>query len=124
MSRFVNWLRDGAPVALSSAFLVAGLSLADGTGQGPGQTLALFLIGLLYGYAVRAIAGILPFRGPGHVLAGFLAGPIPPVLLLSLSREPMSKADRGGVWLVAALIGLILGLAEWATESARARDEV
>lgn len=102
--RFVASL--GGPAGMTGA--LAGFVLV-GIEEGVLAGLPGLLIGWLYGYAVLGL--IRAFRvTPGfYWLVGILCGPVPAVFLVG----GMDKEDRGGVVVLTALFGLVVGLIEW-----------
>lgn len=108
----VPWWRKilallGSPASLTG--LCTGFALG-GIEGGLGGGLAGALIGALYALAVLGL--IRCFRiVPGlYWAAGLVCGPVPLVLV----SQDVSKEDVGGLLLLAALFGALVGLIEWA----------
>jgi len=96
----------GSPAGMTGA--LAGFVLF-GIGDSLPAGLLGLVIGWLYGYAVVGL--IRAFRvTPGfYWLVGVLCGPVPFVFLAG----GVEKEDRGGVVVLTALFGLVVGLVEW-----------
>jgi hypothetical protein len=108
------------PAALASAFFMLGCSVVVSTEFGPAQALILLIFGGVYGLAVRAVMGLIPVARWGYLWTGLIAGPIPGVIVLSLRhRNWADNDDRGGAWLFTIVLGMLIGLVEWAAESRR-----
>lgn len=123
IQRVRAWCTASLPAAVTGAFFLLGTSTVLAGEFGPVHALLLLAVGGIYGMAIRAVMGFFPVDRWGLVVAGLLSGPIPGVLILSLRRRTWSDSDdRGAVWLFALLLGLLVGLIEWAVEARRARD--
>ena len=67
--------------------------------------------GWLLGVVVVAIIRRFRVAPWAYPIAGLFSGPIPFVLLFARST---TKEEWGGVWLVSALLGAMIGFVEWA----------
>lgn len=108
MRRMKRFLADSAPSVLAGAFF--SLALFRGEGDEGGRLGALIL-GALYGLSVLGLLRLFRTRSFGYLVAGMIAGPVPMALLLP---APLPEAERGGAWLVTALLGFCVGALEWA----------
>jgi hypothetical protein len=101
--------------ALAGACLWLSFGIVDHPGLGRG--LAFALCGSLHGIAVHGLLRLFPVRRWALPLAGLLCGPVPLAAVLALGRQ---AEERGGVLVLAALIGLWIGLLEAARRTASA----
>ncbi len=69
------------------------------------------LVGAALALATLALMRFFAPRSWDHLIAGLLAGPVPIQLLFG---PEASAADRGGLLLFGALLGLLIGAMEWA----------
>lgn len=121
--RLWAWLASSLPAALTGAFFLLGCSVIVASQFGPAQALLILLVGGIYGVAIRAVMGLFPVERWAYIFTGLLAGPIPGAIVLSLRhRSWTSNDDRGGAWLFAVLLGILVGLVEWAAEARRERE--
>jgi hypothetical protein len=116
MKRLRRFLGGLMPAGLVGAF--ATLSVGR-TLDPEGSRTGLLLVGWIYGVAVVGILRI--FRVPPwcYPWLGLVCGPVPAALLPSGDQEP---GDRGGLLLITALLGLLVGLVEWGRRS-RSEEE-
>lgn len=122
--RLRSWLSRSAPAGLTGAFFLMGASVIVSSEFGPVQALATLVVGALYGIAVRAVMGLFPVHSWGLIFTGIVSGPIPGAIILSLRhRSWASSDDRGGAWFFALLLGLLVGLIEFAAEWTALRQE-
>ena len=104
LSKIGSWLTH--PSGLAGAFLGASVVAMQPDGVG--------LHGVLFGWAYGMVVGamIRMFRVPAgaYPLIGLLAGPLPFAIFLTREASPDSRAAV----FVGFLLGLVLGLVEWA----------
>ena len=106
-----SFLRNSMPVTVACALFVLALGRTlDPSGEAPRW--ALFLIGWLYGVCVYALLRLFRIAPWGYPWLGLFVGPVPASVLLMNQNTPSD--ERGGVWLLSALVGLLLGIIEWA----------
>jgi hypothetical protein len=77
---------------------------------------ALALIGAVYGAAVLGLVRLFRARTWGLAVAGLLSGPVPVAVLAGSGGSP---DERGGIVALAAVLGTLIGLLEWARQAAR-----
>ena len=101
---FRTWITH--PTGMAGAFLGATVVAASPGGVG--------ILGLVFGWAYGMVVGALirAFRVPpaAYPLAGLLAGPLPFAVFMTKASAP----DARPLAIVGLLLGLILGLVEWA----------
>ena len=111
MKRIRSFLGNSMPVAVSCAlFVLAFGRTLNPTGEAPRWL--LFLIGWLYGICVYALLRLFRVAPWGYPWLGLFVGPVPATVLLMNQDTP--SEERGGVWVLSALLGLLLGIIEWA----------
>ncbi|MEM7310581.1 MAG: hypothetical protein AAF682_28150 [Planctomycetota bacterium] len=119
MRRLGRALAGAVPATLAGGFAaLAVIRLSE-----PHQSrLGALLIGGLYGLAVVGLIRLFRVAPWAYVLVGFLAGPVPLVLLLPGNHE--SNGDELGVlWMVTSLLGAIIGALECARIQRLRQDE-
>jgi hypothetical protein len=102
--RFVVSL--GGPAGMTGA--LSGFVLT-GVGDGLPSAFLGLLIGWLYGYAVLGLIRAFRVSPSFYWLVGILCGPVPFVFLAG----GVAKEDRGGIVVLTAVFGLVVGLVEW-----------
>lgn len=123
LKRLRAWLLDSTHAAMTGGFFLLSCSVAVSGDFGPTRALALLLIGGFYGLAVRAVMGFFSVERWGLVVAGLIVGPIPGAILLSLRRRHWGGEDeRGGIWVFAMVLGILIGLIEWAVQARRGSE--
>ncbi len=121
IQRVRAWCTASLPAAVTGAFFLLGTSTVLAGEFGPVHALLLLAVGGIYGMAIRAVMGFFPVDRWGLVVAGLLSGPIPGGLILSLRRRTWSgRGDRGGGWLFALLLGVLVGVVEGGVGGRRA----
>lgn len=99
-----------APSGLAGAFFTTILfNLVSEQGNPVGG----LLIGWIYGVAVGGLMRLFRVKSGALPLVGLLCGPVPFLILFSAAS---SLEDRGGAVLSSALLGLVIGLLEWARQ--------
>lgn len=93
------------PAGVGGAMLGLSLSQLDEANN----WFAGLVVGWLYGMAVRGLMRLFGLPRSWSWLVGLFAGPVPLALLIQADAPAQ---DRGGVILVGALLGLLLGLLE------------
>jgi len=109
------------PSALAGGFALSTLAAVS---EPPVALVHSLLLGGLYGVFVVLLIRLFRVAPWGYPVAGIVCGPVPAVLLTAGNAELASNSsagDRGGMWFVLLLFGLVLGLLEWARASRRAR---
>ena len=98
---------------LVPAALAGGLFLmAVGRANDPSLSRwGLFLLGALFGVAISGLIRLFRIAPWGYPWAGLFCGLAPPGIFFDSKG---GQEDRGGFLLVAALLGFLLGLIEWA----------
>ena len=120
IQRLRAWLSSSMHAALTGGLFLLSCSILVSTHFGPLQALLVLLIGGSYGLAVRAVMGLFNVERWGLIFTGMIAGPIPGIILLSLQQRNWGNDDeRGGLWVFAMLLGILIGLVEWATKTCR-----
>ncbi len=109
MRKLWAFLGGLTPSALAGAFFL--LTLGRVTEPGQANRLALLLLGGLYGVGVVGLIRLFRVAPWAYPLAGLFCGPVP--LALVLNRN-MGGDERGGLWILSALLGLLIGALEWA----------
>ncbi len=109
-SFFDGW---GTAMLAGSLYLLTVVGI---TAQKPGPAagLGLLLLGAALGLAILALIRLFGTSRWGFPVAGLLAGPVPLILLFT---PRIAQGERGGVVLLGALLGLAIGLLEWARVS-------
>lgn len=79
----------------------------------------MLLVGALYGLGVLGILRLFPVHRWGLAVAGILAGPVPAALLMGGGG---TNDDRGGAILATVVLGLLVGLLEWARQARALSD--
>jgi len=106
---------------LAGAMFVLAIGRTDPASSGH-HVPQLLLFGAVYGLAVLGLVRLFGLRNWGLAVAGLVAGPVPTALLL---QGGTPAEERGGMLFASSLLGLIVGLLEWArrAHAARANDE-
>ena len=120
MSRFQRLARGGRrffgsvmPAGLAGAFLFLTLCrAANPTADWLGALILASISGWLYGVGVLGLVRLFRVARWALPLAGLLAGPVPLALLFQGGKD--SGDDRIGLCVLAALLGILIGLLEWA----------
>lgn len=99
------------PAALAGGFLVLTLASADKPSANPLHWVLLLVVGGLLGVCVCALIRLFRIAPWGYPLAGLFAGPVPASLLMNAGS---SADERGGLVLLGAVFGVLIGLLEWA----------
>jgi hypothetical protein len=110
-------LGELVPAALAGAFFVL---CTVRVGEPAQNRLVLLVLGGLYGVSVLGLLRAFRVAPFGLPWAGLLAGPVPVALLMT---EEWSQDDRGGALFLAALLGVLIGVLEWARIRRAARGE-
>jgi hypothetical protein len=105
------------PPGLCGAFLALVLFQLE---PAEGSRVVSLLLGWLYGVAVAGLMRFFRVAPWAYPLLGLLCGPVPFALLVPGST---TRDERGALWAMTAVLGLLIGLLEWARESRRAKDE-
>jgi len=107
-ARFLGRLVGGVHHAgLAGAFVFLAMLATD-----PSAKLATsFLLGGVYGIGVLALIRLFRVSPCAYPVAGLIAGPVPAALFLARSLE---GEEWGGIWLLLALLGALIGTLEWA----------
>lgn len=106
-----------APALLAGAFYVSGIAMLFEK-TGPREFVGGFVFGAVYGLAVLGLLRLFAVARWAFPVAGILVGPIPAALITSAGRG-MNTEDRAGFWLLTTILGLLVGLLEWARLSRR-----
>jgi len=106
--RLLRYAGTLLPSALAGGFMLLSLGRAA---EPSASRIGLLVVGALIGVSVCGLIRLFRVTGWGLPLAGFFAGPVPTALVLTDSSGP---DERGGLILVAALFGVLIGLLEWA----------
>jgi len=86
--------------------------MALGRAQDPELSrLGLLLLGGLFGIAMVGLIRLFRIAPWGYPWAGLVSGLVPPGLFFGAGG---SGDDRGGFLLISALLGVLIGLLEWA----------
>lgn len=117
-SRIKRWVHSYRLAILAGGLFA--LPLSHQAAGGPiGYLVALlacFLLGGLFGVVILTAIRFFRTERWGYPIAGLLAGSVPLIVV------PMSGKDLGGLWVVSALLGLLIGLLEWERTSRLARE--
>ncbi len=110
MIRRLSKLLSGlVPATLGGAFFLLTFGKVQDPHEGaPG----LLILGGISGMVIVGLIRLFKIAPWGYPIAGFLVGPLP--FLVLLGRKLPTEEDRGSVWVVAALFGVLIGLLEWA----------
>ena len=100
-----------APASLAGLSLALATALASGAR--PGQCLGAMLLGVFSGLVVLGLIRLFPVARWAYPIAGMLVGPLLP---LALTGRQAGGDERGAVWLLGALFGVVVGLLEWARQ--------
>ncbi len=108
MRKLRRWTSGWANAMLAGCFFwVVVLRVAE-----PQPLLHLALFGALHGLAVLLLMRLFAVRSWGLAVAGVLCGPLP---LAVLTQPSAAKADEwGGAVMAGMLLGVLIGLLEWA----------
>ena len=108
------WTAGWGTAMLTSAFafLIVG-RLSDQA------VLPMLLVGAIYGLGVLGLVRLFPVQRWGLAVAGMLCGPIPTALMMGKGG---GGDDRGGAILATAVLGLLIGLLEWARQARSKSD--
>ena len=109
LTRFKTWLASCVPAGLAGAFFF--LAFGRTTEPGEQNRAALLLAGSLFGVVVLILIRRFRVAPWAYPLAGLLCGPVPVVIFLTAETPPK---DAGGVWILSAILGLLIGFFEWA----------
>lgn len=106
--RVRRFFRGLLPATLAGAFFFMILGRVDDPGA---SRVGMLLLGGLYGIGIVGLIRLFRIAPWGYPVVGLLAGPLPLALLVTVD---MSKNDRGGALVLTALLGVFVGLVEWA----------
>jgi peptidoglycan/LPS O-acetylase OafA/YrhL len=124
MKRMKQFLLDSGTAAWISAFMMCSFGLYGAGEFLPGKALVLLIIGLVYGVFVRALITFFPVHRWGMALAGFFVGPLPMAMVLVLQRRQWTNDDdRGLIWALLSVLGMVVGLMEWSKEASQSQGE-
>ena len=117
-SPFKRWVHSYRPAILAGGLFALPLSHhADGGVVGYLVALLVcFLFGALFGVVILTAIRFFRTDRWGYPIAGLLSGAVPLIVV------PMSGKDLGGLWIVSALLGVLIGLLEWERTSRLARE--
>jgi hypothetical protein len=122
MKRLLGFLWDSYTAAMTGAFVLGSFAMFT-SGQFNVGRVSVVLLGVAYGVCLRALISLFPVKRWGLAIAGFIVGPLPITLVLSLQRKSWgSEDDRGAVWLLLCVLGMLIGLMEWARDARRAEE--
>lgn len=108
-ARIRGFLGSLMPAGLVGAFFL----LVVGRLMEPGQAnrVALFAFGWLYGVGVLALIRLFRVTPGVFPLVGLVCGPVPVALI---ANAGMQRGDLGGLGVLTALLGVVVGTIEWA----------
>ncbi len=112
MRAFLAGLMPGG--LIGGFFVLTFLRVVDPSGA---SRLAAFLLGWLYGVGVLGLLRLFRVSPGVYPLVGLVCGPVPVALLL---KSDTPDDQRGTLWLLAAVLGLLIGAVEWARIRQRA----
>lgn len=118
MKRLGRALGELVPGSLCGAFVL--LALVAGSEPDQANRLAALLLGGLYGASVVGLLRLFRISRFGLPFAGLVAGPVPFALLHPPGDKPAE--DVGGILLLAALMGALIGIVEWARQARAERE--
>lgn len=107
--RLRGFLASLMPSGLVGAFFL--LVVGRFTEPGHSNRLALFAFGWLYGVGVLALIRLFRVTPGVYPLVGLVCGPVPVALIANAGME---KGELGGLGVLTALLGVIVGTIEWA----------
>lgn len=108
--RLKTWCEGWGTAMLAGALFVVFVGRMSGETTRAAVPL-LGLVGAVYGLAVLGLIRLFGTRSFGYPVAGLLAGPLPAALMIGARA---AEGDRAGVLLAGSLLGLFVGLLEWA----------
>ena len=118
LSRIRRWTHSYRLAILAGGIFALPMS-KEATGGLPVHLVAVvasFLFGALFGVVILTAIRFFKTARWGYPIAGILAGSVPIVVI------PAQKEELGGLWLVSAFLGLMIGLLEWERTSRLARN--
>jgi di/tricarboxylate transporter len=122
MRRLLTFFKTSGSAAQAGAFMFCSFVVFTSGEFKMASAFFCLLIGATYGVSVRALISFFPVEKWGLFVVGFIVGPLPIALVLSLKRQQWGDGDdRAGAWFLLCLMGALIGLVEWARESAASR---
>ena len=104
----MRFLGSLAPSAMAGGFFL----MAFGRAQDPALSrLGLLFLGGLFGIAMVGLIRLFRIAPWGYPWAGLFCGLVPPGLFFDANG---SGDDRAGFILISAILGVLIGLLEWA----------
>ena len=107
MRRLWRFLGSFQHAGLAGAFFFLAVLATEPDSSGIGS----FVLGWIYGTGVLALIRLFKVTPGAYPVVGLICGPVPAALLLA---RQLGGEQWGGVWLVMALFGCIVGTLEWA----------
>jgi len=117
LSRIRNWAHSYRLAILAGGIFALPLS-KEAEGGFVAYLIALvvsFLFGAFFGVVMLTAIRLFKTARWGYPIAGILAGSVPIIVV------PAEPKDIGGLWVVSAFLGLVIGLLEWESTSRLAR---
>jgi hypothetical protein len=105
-----RWTRGWSTAALAGGFFLCSATALFEETFGLPQMAVSFVTGAAFALAVLALLRLFQPGGWAHLVAGLLVGPVP---FLAVIGPSTPLAERGGLYVLGALLGLALGALEW-----------
>lgn len=114
MARLRTWVAGWWTAMLAGALFLAVVVRAIGSPLA--HVVPMAFVGALIGLVILGLIRAFGTRRWGYVVAGLLAGPFPFLLM----EQSETTDDRGGALVGGLILGLAIGLLEWARVSSNA----